>query len=230
MTASPFLQMSPRGSGGPILVMPGFTASDISTLPLRHLLRKLGHRPAPWGLGRNLGPTPETLAGMTARLRDLAEESGRRVPIVGWSLGGVYGRALAQWHPDLVEQVISLGSPFNIGPNESTTVSPLYNWLSSRGRFIERHEVELDDISRPSTAIYSRTDGVVAWQSCRQTTGPLAENVEVFGSHCGLGVNVAAAYAIADRLSRPNTPWRPFRPPPHLAAFYPDTEADPCDN
>ena len=228
LAASPLLRLSPRGDGGPVLVMPGFTASDASTLPLRMLLRELGHRPAPWGLGRNLGPTPETLTGISDRLHEVADQSGRAVSIIGWSLGGVYGRALAQWHPELVNQVISLGSPFNIEPDESTTVSPFYNWLSRHRRFIKRDEVDLDTVPCPSSSVYSRTDGVVAWQSCLQTVGPTAENIEVMGSHCGLGVNVAATYAITDRLAGSDKPWEPFRPPSHLRALYPNTEADLC--
>ena len=168
--AFPLLHAAPRGRARPVLVLPGFVASDSSTLPLRVLLGRLGHQPLSWGLGTNFGPTAETIDGIVRRLHEAAELAGEPVPLVGWSLGGIYARALALWHPELVDQVISLGSPFNIGHREPTSLDPLWDVLGRRQKFVgHRGQLELDQVPCPSTALFSRTDGVVAWQSCRQT-------------------------------------------------------------
>ena len=197
-------------------------------VPLRAVLRRMGHRPQGWGLGRNLGPTRDTIDGVIDKLSAMAEAAGEPVPIVGWSLGGISARALAQWHPEHVDQVISLGSPFNIELQEQTTVSPLYDWLERRNGFVQgRGDLDLDEIPCPSTAIFTRTDGIVSWSSCRQTVRTGAENIEVWGSHSGLGVNVAAVYVIADRLTKTQQDWEPFVPPARLRGLYP---SQPCTN
>ena len=194
----------------------------MSTIPLRASLRRLGHRAVGWKLGRNLGPTKAIFDGIHRRLDEEAQHAQHPVTVVGWSLGGVYARLLAQERPDLVHQVISLGSPFNIGASDRTTVSPLWDALHSRGEFVrDRESLDLDEIPVPSTSIYTTTDGVVSWQSCIQTEHDHAENTRVYGSHCGLGVNVAAATVIADRLAQPRNHWRPFEPSGAMARLFP---------
>ncbi|MEM9564806.1 MAG: alpha/beta hydrolase [Actinomycetota bacterium] len=211
VAANPALQLAPRGDGRPVLVLPGFVASDSSTVPLRTLLRQLGHRPYGWGLGRNLGPTPDVVVGLQQLLVEASDAAGGPVPIVGWSLGGVYGRYLSMIDTDRVSQVISLGSPFNIGIDELALPTPLWDALAEEGDFVhDRGTIDLDRIPVPSTAVYSRTDGVVAWRSCIQTPRRFAENVEVCGSHIGLGVSVSVALVIADRLAQTDDRWRPF--------------------
>lgn len=227
--AFPLLHAAPRGRARPVLVLPGFVSGDSSTLPLRALLARLGHQPLSWGLGTNLGPTAETITGIVRRLHEAAEQAGEPVPLVGWSLGGIYARALALWHPELVDQVISLGSPFNIGHREPTSLDHMWELLGRWQRFVgHRGQLELDEVPCPSTALFSRTDGVVAWESCRQTEHARAENIEVRGSHCGLGVNVAAAYAVADRLARASHDWRPFEPPGLLRPLFPGLSPTPA--
>ncbi len=222
VASSPILRLAPKGQGRPVLVLPGFTATDKSTIPLRMLLRQLKHQPSGWGLGRNMGPTAEKLLGVRELLEELVDESGGPVPIVGWSLGGVFGRLVAQEHPDLVEQVISLGSPFNFGVREKSTLTPLWDYLAERSDFVrDADNVDLDQIPVPSTSIYTRTDGVVAWRSCVQSDGPMAENVEVRGSHIGLGVNVSVSIVVADRLAQPVSSWEPFSPKARTAWMFP---------
>ncbi len=214
--------MAPKGTGRPVLVLPGFIASDTSTIPLRVLLRQLRHRPVGWGLGRNMGPTTEKLLGVRELLEEMVEDAGGPVPVVGWSLGGVYARLVAQEHPALVEQVISLGSPFNFGAREKSPLTPLWDYLAARNEFVrERDNVDLDQIPVPSTSIYSRSDGVVSWQSCIQSEGDASENIEVRGSHVGLGVNVAAGLVIADRLAQDVSDWKPFEPKTPASWLFP---------
>jgi pimeloyl-ACP methyl ester carboxylesterase len=190
--------MAPRGDGHRVLVIPGFLASDLSTAPLRTVLGRLGYRVDGWGLGRNVGPTAAVVDGLTRAVEGAGDGP---ISIVGWSLGGVYGRELARRFPDRVRQVITLGSPFNTEDlGFGATAAPL---------------------PVPSTAIYTRTDGIVDWRTTVQRTDERTENVEVRGSHCGLGVNPAVVLAVADRLAQPAGEWAPFRPPGTVRRWYP---------
>jgi len=201
-----------------VLALPGFMATDLSTRPLRNFLRGRGYDAQPWLLGRNLGPTDAIVDGLSRRLRDLQERTGRPVSLVGVSLGGVFARDLARLHPVLVRQVITLGSPFRLPARGSrpplTNTDRLYRafrrWHSPR--VADRPEEEdLPPLSVPATAIYTRSDGVVPWQSCLEREGPTSENIQVWGSHSGLGHNPLALIVIADRLAQPEGTWRPFR-------------------
>src|SRR5437870_1661144 len=111
VAASPWLRLLGRGDQHPVLVLPGFTASDVTTTPLRWQLRSWGYWAHGWQLGRNLGPTPAVLEGLVDRLLTLHERHGRKVTLIGWSLGGIYARELARQFPDSVRSVITLGSP-----------------------------------------------------------------------------------------------------------------------
>lgn len=226
VASNPLFRLAPRGDGSSVLVLPGFTASDTSTLPLRTLMRQLGHRPAGWGQGRNMGPKSETLSGVLERLQELVRENGAPIPIVGWSLGGVYARLVAQEHPHLVSQVISLGSPFNLAAQERTSLTPVWEYLKARGGFVRDQEnVDLDQLPVPSTSIYTKSDGVVSWESCIQSPGEQAENIEVRGSHTGLGVNVAAALIMADRLAQPGEEWTRFEPSRKSRWLFPNGDS-----
>ena len=201
VAASPVLRFIGRGDRHPVLVLPGFTASDQSTVPLRATLRAQGYWVHGWGLGRNMGPDQRVVDGIVSRLEEVHERHGRTVSLVGWSLGGVYARSLARSHPHAVRQVVTLGSPFRSFPGTS--------------------EERLAALTVPSTSIYSRTDGIVHWSTCIDGERAEAENIEVQGSHSGLGYNPAVLLAVSDRLAQPEGEWRPFRPPPGLGRLYP---------
>jgi pimeloyl-ACP methyl ester carboxylesterase len=206
------------------LVLPGFLADDRTTIGLRFHLRWLGYKTHGWQLGRNVGPTKQIVEGMRRTLDALATEHEQRVSVIGWSLGGVYARELARDAPDQVRQVISLGSPFRLTSLDQTRTGRVYERL--RPRHEERYQVPPyaardDPLPVPSSAFYTRTDGIVAWRTCVQMVGAQAENIEVRGAHCGLGHNAAAAYAIGDRLAQREGEWRPFRPPAALRYLFP---------
>src|SRR5262249_24047044 len=112
LPAYPFLRRAPSGDGHPVLVLPGFMAGDFSTRTLRRFLRDKGYMAHGWKLGRNRGPSAALMAAMVARVQQLHARRGRRVSLVGWSLGGIYARDLAGAMPELVRQVITLASPF----------------------------------------------------------------------------------------------------------------------
>lgn len=211
---APLLACSPRGDGHRVLVLPGFTADDTSTRPLRWFLRRLEYRTSGWGLGVNLGPTDRVLDGLLARFERVTAD-GEPISLVGWSLGGIYARELAYLFPERVRQVITLGSPFRIIDREQSNAGPLYDLLST----FHSNRVATDSppteqrgpLPVPSTAIYSRGDGIVPWASSMQPDGPQRESVRVRGSHCGLGHNPAVLRIVADRLAQPRETWSTYR-------------------
>jgi pimeloyl-ACP methyl ester carboxylesterase len=222
--AAGWLATAPRSDGHSVLVLPGLLASDTSTALLRRYLRWLGHDVHGWQLGRNVGPTDAVLDELPRELASLASRSGRAVSVIGWSLGGIYGRELARDHPELVRQVITLGSPFALTDPRQSRAGGAYQRRSSlhaaRTRIPTREQVARP-ISVPSTAVYSRRDGIVSWQTCIEPETALHENIEVRCSHLGFGVDQATLWLIADRLAAPAAQRRPFRPPPLLRRWYP---------
>lgn len=218
------LDKLPKGDGHPVLVLPGFTAADGSTLQLRALLRRLGYRTYGWKLGNNLGPTPQIVRGLEKRLREINEKEGQPVSIVGWSLGGIYARDLSRRHPEYVRQVITLGSPIRMNPGDPSAARRLWDTLEplhdreANGRMAEPEDTPLPV---PSTAVYTRSDGVVHWRLCLEEKGPMSESVEVFGSHCGLGFNPSVAIVVADRLATEPDNWKRFRAPVWAMAAFP---------
>jgi pimeloyl-ACP methyl ester carboxylesterase len=219
---APLLRMAPRGDGHPVLVLPGLAASDTSTRPLRAFLKDRGYAAHGWKLGPNHGPRPSAEARMQQRLAELFERHGRKVSLIGWSLGGVFAREMARRAPAQVRGVITLGSPFASEPKASNAWR-LYESLSGRdvGDWPERERMRTPP-PVPSSAIYSRSDGIVAWQGCLEREGAQSENIEVEGSHCGLGHNPAVLYAIADRLAQAEGRWRPFDRSGVRGFVYPD--------
>ncbi|GMM94162.1 esterase/lipase family protein [Qipengyuania sp. MTN3-11] len=221
----PLMGLLPRGDGHGVLVLPGFMASDVSTAPLRRLLCDLGYECAGWNLGRNVRVDNARIEAMMACVDALHERTGRPVSIVGWSLGGVFARELAKQAPEKVRLVISLGSPIS-DDRGHTNARRLFEYLNGHepepmrsGNF--RLLAEAPPV--PTTSILTRTDGVVHWRGSVQADGKDNENIEVVASHCGLGVNPAAVYAIADRLAQPEGDWTPFKPRGLAALFFPGT-------
>jgi alpha-beta hydrolase superfamily lysophospholipase len=196
MAAFPLLQLAPRGDGHPVLVLPGLGAGDRSTRPLRWFLRSRGYWVHGWKLGTNQGPDERTTRGLARRLDELADQHGQAVSLVGWSMGGVYARFLARRTPHSVRLVITLGSPVTIRGAQAP-------------------------LAVPTTSIYSRTDAIVPYHLSLDPPGPQRENIEVRGSHLGLGHNPAVAIVVADRLALPEGAWRPFHPSALLRNLYP---------
>ena len=198
------LARQPRGTGHPVIVLPGFGAGDISTIPLRRYLRTLGHDARGWQLGQNRGDVAALVPVMIDRVGALAERRGRAITLVGWSLGGVIAREMARERPDIVEQVITFGSPVVGGP-KYTRVGEAY-----RARGFDLDAVEAEILARdavpitvPITAIYTKGDAVVAWRACIDHVHPQAENIEVRSTHLGLGLHHEVFAVVAKRLGRP---------------------------
>lgn len=210
----PALARAPTGDGHPVIVFPGLSASDGSTLPLRGYLQKLGYDVSGWNQGHNFGPRAGILETAKRQLLDTCEFTGKKVSLIGWSLGGIYARELAKELPHCVRSVITLGTPF-AGSHKSTNAWRLYELTSGRDIAVETAQFDLPSAPPvPTTSIYSRTDGVVAWSASLQQPSehnPHTENIEVFASHIGLGLNPTAWWAVADRLAQAPGQWKAFK-------------------
>lgn len=220
--ALPWLRLAPRGDGHPVLVLPGLLASDRSTRPLRDFLTRLGYEVHGWGLGRNYGPRPSVEQAMLATVDRLHAAGGRRVSLIGHSLGGAYARSLAMQRPDAVRCVITLGSPIGGHPHASNA-RRIYEFTSGESAADSRrwrHITQAPPV--PATAIYSRSDGIVAWQnSVEPTSAAHAESIRVFSSHVGMAVHPAVLYVLAERLKQPEGQWQPFERRGWRAMVYP---------
>lgn len=224
LAASPAFAAAPRGDGHPVLVLPGLLTGDPQTLLLRNALRLLGHRTHAWGLGRNRGATGRVVRSLRDRVEQLHGDSGRRVSIVGWSLGGVYAQELARASPPSIRQLVMLGSPVL---RRRTWVQDLSRLVDQSSHFsalagaLPRPWSEPGPLRVPTTSVYTRSDGIVDWQVCRVRAAAQRENVEVRGSHLGLVLNPAVLWLLADRLAQPEQSWSPFRPPALLRPLFP---------
>ena len=190
----------PGGHGELVLVLPAFLCSDGSTAALRGFLNRLGYDAHGWGLGVNAGPTPRVLTGVRRRLDCLVSGSGRRAIVIGVSLGGLFARDLAHDRPDAVRQVITLASPYVL-----PTASPLEFLIRMFGRFY----APVADPARPrrslpvpSLAVFTREDGIVAWETCRAEE-PRGNVLEVRGAHSTIARNPVVLEAIARQLANP---------------------------
>ena len=225
---SPLLMRAPRGDGHPVLTLPGFLAGDPSMAPMRRYLKELGYDAHAWNMGRNTGGIVRMRAALRERLAGIHESCGRKVSIVGWSLGGVYARDLALQAPHMVRYVVTLGSPF-ANDVRATNATRLYEVLS--GEAVddnpEFREAIAGDLPVPTSSIYSRADGVVNWQTCLLRPSVTSENIEVYlASHIGLGVNPAALWAVADRLAQAEGQFSQFdRSGPFAIAYAPPEHA-----
>jgi pimeloyl-ACP methyl ester carboxylesterase len=222
--AFPLLSLAPVGDGHPVLVLPGLVASDTSTRPLRSFLSNRGYVVSGWRQGRNLGLREGVKDSMIELVEELNDTHGRKISLIGWSLGGLYARQLAKMMPQGVRSVITLGSPF-AGHPRSTNAWRVYESASGHradevdprfgGSLAEPPPV-------PTTAIFSRTDGICAWQGCMERLSEKSESIEVESSHCGMGHHPAVVYAIADRLAQPEGQWKPFNRGGWRSLIYPD--------
>jgi pimeloyl-ACP methyl ester carboxylesterase len=210
MWRAPWLARQPRGHGEPVLVLPGYGTGDASTALLRAYLTGLGYRAEGWRLGRNDGDVRALLPRVMSRLESLARARRSAVRLIGWSLGGFLAREAARERPDAAALVITLGTPVRGGP-KYTAVAPLFR---RRGHDLDAIEAEIDARNRtplatPVTALYSRGDGVVAWQACIDRHTPGVEHVEVGATHLGLGFSAEVFAHVAQRLARAGLPKDP---------------------
>ena len=206
-------RLSPVGDGHPVMVLPGFFGSDNYSGALRRFLTGLGYAVHGWGQGMNLGPRDGVTEKLEARLQALAERYQEPVSLVGHSLGGIFARELAREHPEYVRQVISLGSPFGEGRMTASIPSRLFVALNPPDEIEIDQDLLAEPPPVPTTAIFSRGDGIVNWKTTLQTEGhSRTQSIRVRGSHCGMTMNPAIWYLLAECLSMPAGEWQPFSP------------------
>lgn len=205
-----------------MLVLPGLGANDRSTFALRGFLSSLGYDVHGWGRGRNIRLPQLEIPAIVRTVTELFETSGQRVSVVGWSLGGILAREVAREIPSQVRMVITLGSPF--AAPSANNVRTIWRLLTGQPE-VTATSARVAELARPlpvpATAIYTRSDGIVAWQACLEQEGPQRENIEVRTTHLGLGFHAPALWAIADRLAQPEGVWTPFQPGLLVAPFFP---------
>jgi pimeloyl-ACP methyl ester carboxylesterase len=189
----------PDGRGHVVLVVPAFLTNDLVTRRLRKFLQQCGYRGFGWGLGVNWGPTPRLAAALRRRLAELRSLADDRVSVVGLSLGGVLVRDLAYDCPNDIRQVITIASPFNLPT--AAAIEPLIRLTACFYRPALDVARLATPLPVPSTAIFTRDDGIVAPESCRRDE-PGCESVEVRGPHLTICRNPDVLRAVAMRLGQ----------------------------
>lgn len=196
----------PVGQGRTVVLFPGLATDGTTLWPLRRHLERAGFRALDWGQGLNTGPKGDVEAWLDA----LAEGVQQRVApaselsLVGWSLGGFYARELAKRWPDRVSQVVTIGTPFNGGPDD-THVGWLFRLLNGSrppaDTALRRRLAEPPPV--PTTSLYSRRDGVVAWEACLHARRwSQASDIEVQASHLGMGWSPEVLAQVTALLAR----------------------------
>ena len=210
------LTKAPRGDGHPVFTLPGYRSNDTSMLILRRYLSHWGYAPHPWGLGTNLGVSYERLdyeERFLARLEPVVQDTETPATLIGWSQGGVIAREVAKRRPELVRQVITLGSPIADAP-EATTLFRIFK-RTSEEEFTSELMSFLREVGTPlpgvrCICIYSRSDSIVSPEIAQDLVSPNVENICVRASHFGMTVNPFILFIIADRLAQPEADWAPF--------------------
>jgi pimeloyl-ACP methyl ester carboxylesterase len=211
-----FLKRAPRGDGHPVITLPGYRSDDTAMLAMRRYLERWGYAPYPWGLGTNLGIGYQRIdyeKRMLERLENVVEKHGEPATMIGWSQGGVIAREIAKQRPELVRQIIVLGSPLADAP-EATTIFRVFRRTSAEEITNELMSM-MREVATPlpdvrCICIYSNSDGIVSADIAQDLVSPNVENIRVTSSHLGLVVNPMVLFIIADRLSQPEDDWRPF--------------------
>ena len=221
MLSRGWLSLMPRGDGHGVVLLPGFLGDDGYNAPLGRYLDKLGYCSSGWMQGRNLGPREGILESTVEHIVGHAEKTGGKVTLIGHSLGGIYARELAKEVPDQVRQVISLGSPFGHGRDTGSYPRRLFSALNPDEQVqIDQHQLA-EPPPVPTTAVFSKGDGVCNWRTCyQQGKHEQAQNVQVWGSHCGLTINPMVWFLLADRLAQAEDDWKPFRSSQWARLFY----------
>ena len=227
----PLLLQAPRGDGHPVLLLPGFLADEKSLIVLKLFLQSKGYDVHTWGLGRNLGFRAKHASALPQKIRYLHYLTGHKVSLVGWSLGGVFSLYGAESTLECVRAIITLGSPVSVdaaGSQSPRAIKALYRLASHRlgaaAHVMQPRAKKLRERRRlavPTSCLYSLGDGVVPPQEATIDGDPaMHENIQVPGSHLGLGFNGIVLAIVADRLAQPEGEWKPFQPQGLLARVW----------
>jgi pimeloyl-ACP methyl ester carboxylesterase len=203
------------GDGHPVVIFPGLGADGHSVATLREHCRSLGYEAFDWGQGFNTGPQGDLddwLEALKCQVSTLLSSHEQPATLIGWSLGGLYARELGKLMAPRLRQVITIGTPFNAEADQ-TNAGWLFRLLSGSSAVFDPALSQRLRTPPPlrTTSIYSRTDGVVAWQACRhEKRSNLVHDIEVDGSHIGMGWNREVLDAVTNRLGQAPGPWEPY--------------------
>lgn len=222
MAVPSWMAALPRGDGHPVMILPGFVGNDSYNRPLRLFLRAMGYHAVGWKQGRNLGHGKLDWARLGERVEKLYHHEGRKISLIGHSLGGVFAREAARRHPERIRQVVSLGSPIGKYRQLASALHGLYELLNESGHLEgEEHWHVAPEV--PVSAVYTRFDGVLDWRVCLQRDGhSRCENIEVYGSHNGMTLNPMVWALLANRLATNPDAWHPFRSRGFLQLSFPN--------
>ena len=213
------LATAPKGDGHPVLVIPGFLATDAYTGTMRGILDKIGYKTYGWENGVNAGLTEEKIQRLYDRVEQISKENGgQKVSIIGWSLGGIEAHVMAHEMPEMIRDIITLGSPFGISNHPDATPKVLVDaiqWLNEKEYTLKAPSMPERMLTPapgvPTTSIYSKTDGIAGWHACLNPESTLSENIEVEDAgHLNFVVNPRVIGVIADRLAQKEGQWHPF--------------------
>ena len=212
----PLLTRAPRGDGHPVITIPGYRSDDTAMLAMRRYLARWGYEPHPWGLGTNLGVGYQRVdyeQRVLSNLERIVDKSKQPATLIGWSQGGVIAREVAKVRPDLLRQVITLGSPIADAP-EATTLFRIFKRTSAEEISSEMMS-HMREVASPLATvrcicIYSNSDGIVSPDIAQDVVSQNVENIRVNSSHLGMAVNPVVLFIIADRLAQPEEDWQPF--------------------
>ena len=209
-----------QGDGHPVIIFPGLGADGHAVATLRDHARTLGYAATDWGRGFNTGPRGDVdawIGALAAEVERQIDASGEPATLIGWSLGGIYARELGKLlGPRRVRQVITIGTPFNADADHSN-VGWLFRLLNGSSATIDAAMAQRlrTPPPVPTTSIYSRSDGIVAWQTCcHARRGSRVEDIEVTSSHVGMVWNSDVLNVVADRLAQPAGRWRRYAASP----------------
>lgn len=202
----PFIPKHKASKNKPVLLMPPYLGNDVSTTFVRNYLRSVGFKTYKWELGVNM-INSKYLPKLVEKLDEIFERHQEKVSLVGWSGGGIFAKIIANRYPDKVEQLITIGSPVWGVKNMNTPLVRMLEFL--RGKKIkERNDKFLKELEEipdvPVTCIYTKTDGLLPWKHCMEaeTLRNDINNIEVFGSHCGMGANASVLLTVANSLNK----------------------------
>jgi|SRR5882672_10461973 len=227
----PLLMSAPRGDGHPVLLLPGFMGDKGSLVALKFFLRNRGYDAQSWGFGRNVGFHNKHSNALEQKIRYIHHRTGRKVSLVGWSLGGVFALNAAHQAGDCLRSVITLGSPVSAaaeGSKSAPLLMAMYRMiahpLGPAAHVMQPRAKKLRDRVAPPvpmSCLFSEGDGVVPPQEATIDGDPsMHENIRVAGSHAGLGFNPMVLYVLAERLAQPENRWQPFNPTGLSGAAY----------
>ena len=227
----PLLMAAPHGDGHPVVLVPGFMAGESTLAALKLFLQNKGYDVHTWGLGRNVGFRGKHANALPQKIRYLHHMTGRKVSLVGWSLGGVFSFYGAETTQDCVRSIITLGSPVSVdmmGNQSPPALKAMYRLVSHRlgasAHLMQPRAKAMREPRRlpiPTRCLDSLSDGVVPPQEATIDGDPaLHENIQVPGSHVGLGFNGIVMAIVADRLAQPEGDWKPFAPQGLLGRVY----------